>query len=112
MHRLAFMHRASTQGAATARAGGTAKGRRIRRIDDVDDDAARLEPVRIDRHWIVGVHAERRGIDNDLVSAWIGCARTCFAAGGGGDGLGEVLGATLVDIGYGKCPGTRGRERK
>ena len=36
----------------------------------------------------------------------------CSAAGCGGDGLGEVVSATLVDIEYGKCPGTRGRDRK
>jgi hypothetical protein len=32
----------------------------------------------------------------------------CIAAGCRGDGLGEVLSATLVDIEYGKRPGTRG----
>jgi hypothetical protein len=43
---------------------------------------------------------------------WIGCANVCTAAGCGGDGLGEVVSATLIDIEYGKCPGTRGRDRK
>src|SRR5206468_6737348 len=73
---------------------------------------ARLEPIRIDRHWIVAVHAERRGIDNDLASVWIGCANVGTAAGCRGDGLGEVVSATRVDIEYGKCPCTRGRDRK
>src|SRR5205823_932340 len=112
MHRLPFMHRASTLGTTPTRAGGTAKGSRVRRIDDVYDDAARIEPIRIDRHRIVGVHAQRRGIDNDLASVWIGCAKMCSAAGCGGDGLGELVSATLVDIEYGKCPGTRRRDRK
>ena len=35
-----------------------------------------------------------------------------MAAGCRGDGLGEVLSATLVDIEYGKRPGTRGRDGK
>src|SRR5436309_15346333 len=110
MHRLPFMHRASTLGTTTTRAGGTAKGRRVRRIDDVYDDAARLEPIGIDGHWIVGVHACRRGIDNDLVSAWIRCAKLCSAARCGGDGVGKVVSATLVDIEYRKCPRTCRRD--
>src|SRR6266496_5019884 len=36
----------------------------------------------------------------------------CSAAGCGGDGLGELVSATLVDIEYAKCPSTRGRDRK
>jgi hypothetical protein len=36
----------------------------------------------------------------------------CIAAGFRGDGLGEVLSATLVDIEYGKRSGTRGPDRK
>src|SRR6266852_6089666 len=98
MHRLPFMHRTPTLGTTTARAGSTAKGRRLRRIDDVNNGAARLEPPRIDRHWIVGFHAERSGVDDDLASVRVGCARTCSAAGCGGHGVGEVVGATLVDI--------------
>ena len=112
MHRLPLMHRASTLGTTTTRPRGTAKRRGIRRIDDVYDDAARLEPIRIDGQGIGRVHAQRRGIDNDLASVWIGCAKTCSAPGCGRDRLGEVVGATLVDIEYGKCPGTRGRDRK
>ena len=57
MHSLPFMHRASTLRTTTTRAGGTAKGRRVRRIDDVDDDAARLELIRVDGHRIIGLHA-------------------------------------------------------
>ena len=102
MHRLSFMHRASTLGTTTARAGGTTKGRRIRRIDDVDDGSAGVEPIGIDRHWIVGLHADGRGVDDDLVAMWIGCANVCMAFGCRGDGLDEVLSATLVDIEYGK----------
>src|SRR5438270_1000000 len=108
MHRLPFMHRAATLGTTTTCAGGTAQRRRLRRIDDVYDDAPRLEPIRIDRHRIVGLHAQRRGIDDDLASVWIRCAKFCPAAACGGDRLGEVVSATLVDIENGKCSGTRG----
>ena len=102
MYCLPFMHRASILGTTTTCAGGAAQRRRVRRIDDVYDDAAGLEPIRIDRHWIVGLHAQGRGIDNDLVAVWIGCANVCMAAGCRGDGLDEFLSATLVDIDYGK----------
>jgi hypothetical protein len=54
----------------------------------------------------------RRGINNDLVAVWIGCANVCIAASCRGHGLGEVLCATLVNIEYGKRPGTRGCDRK
>jgi hypothetical protein len=112
MHRLPLMHGAPTLGTTTARAGGTAEGRGVRRIDDVYDDAARLERIRIDGHRIIGVHAYRRGVDNDLAPPRIGWAKTRCATGLGADGLGEVVGAMLVDIEYGKCPGARGRDRK
>src|SRR6185437_326533 len=112
MHRLPFMHRAPTLGTTTARAGGPTKRRRVRRIDDVHDDAAGLEPIGIDGHWIVGLHAQRRGIDNDLVAVWIGWANAGIAARCRDDGVGEILSATLVDIEYGKRPGTRGPDSK
>src|SRR5690349_134105 len=102
MHRLPFMHRASALGTTATRTGGPTKRRRVRRIDDVHDDAAGLEPAGIDGHWIVGLHAQGRGIDNDLVAVWIGWTNACRAAGCRGDGVGEVLSATLVDIEYGK----------
>src|SRR5438094_10551046 len=100
MHRLPFMHRASTLGTTTTRAGGTTKGRRVRRIDDVHDDAAGLELIGIDGHCIVGLHAYRRSIDNDLVPVWIGCAHFDTAARCRGHGLGEVSWRALVDIEY------------
>src|SRR4030095_3115486 len=78
----------------------------------VHDDAAGLEEIRIDRHWIVGLHAQGRGVDDDLVAVWIGCADARAAAGCRSDGVGEVLGASLVDIEYGKRPGTRGSDSK
>ena len=61
-----------------------------------------LEPIGIEGHWIVGSHAYRRGVNNDLAAVWIGCANVCMAFGCRGDGLDEVLSATLVDIEYGK----------
>src|SRR5437764_14915047 len=36
----------------------------------------------------------------------------CAAVRCRGDGLGEFVSATLVDTEYGKCPCTRGRDRK
>jgi hypothetical protein len=56
MHRLPLMHRASALGTTTTCAGGTAKVRGVRLIDDVHDDAAGLEPIGIDGHWIVRLH--------------------------------------------------------
>ena len=36
----------------------------------------------------------------------------CRATGFGGDGPGKIVGATLVDIEDGECPGTRGGDRE
>ena len=112
MHCLSFMHRASALGTTAPRTGSAAKGRRVRRVDDVYDDAARFEAIRIYGQGIVGVHTQRRGIDHDLATVWIGCAKMCSAPGFGSNALGEVFSSTLVDIEYGQRPGTRRRDRK
>ena len=102
MHGLPLVHRASILGAAATRSGGAAKGRRLWRVDDVNDKTGRIQPARIDRQRIAGVHAKRCGVDDDLELLWIGRANSRCATGCGGDGPGEVLGATLVDIEYGE----------
>lgn len=112
MHSLPLIHRASALGATSTLKGGTAKRGRVRRIDDVDNDAARLEPIRIHGHRVIGVHAQRRGVDNDFVSMWIGAAELRCATGCSGHGLREFVSATHVDVEYGECPGTCGRDSK
>jgi hypothetical protein len=57
MHGLPLMHRASILSTTTTRKGGTTKGGRLRRVNDVYDNAAGLEPIRIHGRGIVGVHA-------------------------------------------------------
>ena len=57
MHRLTFVHRASTLRTASPCTGGTAKGCWVGRIDDVHNDAARFESFRIHWHGIAGVHS-------------------------------------------------------
>ncbi|KQX22991.1 hypothetical protein ASD05_11610 [Variovorax sp. Root434] len=72
MQCLPFMHRASALGATTACIGGAAKRRGLGCIDDVYNDTAGIQPLGIHRHGIVRMHTQRRGIDDDLESAWIG----------------------------------------
>ena len=112
MHCLSFMHRTSTLGTTSTRAGHAAKGRWVRRIDDVYDDTAGLEALRIDGHRIVGLHADRRGVDDDFVSEGIRCAESCAAARRRGNRVGKVIRATLVEIEYRKCACARRCDRK
>lgn len=98
MHGLPLVHGAPILGAATARLGSTAKRRGLWRIDDVNDETGRIEPVRIHRQGIAGLHAKPCGVDDDLELVWIGRTYSRFATGRGGDGPGEVFGAALVDI--------------
>ncbi|KQU91717.1 hypothetical protein ASC78_02000 [Variovorax sp. Root318D1] len=72
MQCLPFMHRASALGTTTACIGGAAKRRRLGRIDDVYDDAAGIQSLGIHGQGVVRAHTQRRGIDDDLESAWIG----------------------------------------
>ena len=95
------MHRAPVLGTASTRLRGAAKRRWLGRIDDVDDDGARREPLRINWHGIVRFHAKRRGIDNDVEALRIGWPRTYVAAGFSSNRCRKVASPMPVDIGYG-----------
>src|SRR5688572_32800127 len=107
MRGLPLVHRASILGTATTRSRGTAKGRRFWRIDDVNNQAGRIQTLRIYRQSIVGVHAKRCGVDHYFEILWIAWASRCSATSGGSDGLCEVVSATFVNIRDGECPGAR-----
>jgi len=81
MHGLPFVHRAPTLRATATGTCGAAKGRRVRRIDDVHDDAARLQPIGIQGQGVVDIHAEPGSIDNQLTAAWIRHANVGFTTG-------------------------------
>ena len=112
VHRLSFVHRATALRTTAARPRRTAQGRRVRRCDDVYDDGARLQLVRVYGHGIVGVHAESRSVDDYVASVWVGCAKSCAAAGRLCDGLSKAHSTTLVNVEYGKRTRAGGRDGK
>jgi len=85
MHGLPFVHRGPTLRATATGTRGAAKGRRVRRIDDVHDDAARLQQIGFQGQGVVDIHAEPGSIDNQLAAAWIRQADVSFATGFGGN---------------------------
>src|ERR1700688_416850 len=106
------MHRSPVLGTAPARMRGASKRRWLARIDDVEDDGAGREHLRIDRHGIVHFHAKRRGIDDDVEALRVRRPRTYVAAGFSSNGCRKVASPMCVDIGYGQLASACGRDRK